>query len=69
MFTFYKSVDTTAALTPLVPKVTIYVVSESTTLHLRDVYTERIPKEKQKLPIDRVKMQEEIWKTTATGLF
>lgn len=69
MFTFYKSVDTTAALTPLVPKVTIYVVSESTTLRLRDVCTERIPKEKQELPTDRVKMQEDIWKTTATGLF
>lgn len=49
MFTFYKSVDTTAALTPSVPKVTIYVVSESTTLRLRDVCTERIPKGKTKI--------------------
>lgn len=45
-FTFYKLVDTTAALTPFVPKVIIYVVSKSMTFHLRgDVCVRRISKE------------------------
>lgn len=45
-FTFYKLVDKTVTLTPLVPEVINYVVSESTTFHVRgDMCVRKISKE------------------------
>lgn len=62
--TLYKLTDISAALTLLVPDVTIYVVGESMILHLKgDVCVRRIPRENKNslLMKSRCRKKSERW--------
>lgn len=59
---FCKLVDTTDSLTFSVPEATVCVVSESMTLHTGGDVCQEDSQGNQNLTIDKVKVQEEIWK-------